>query len=109
MPDASPPDPAAILQRVDDLEKAYQWHRVPLVKQEMMWLCNQLRTALADTRRVEQETPQPPQLDAGEEAAVNEYIQAMQEEVIPEIVKALHERAKSAMISRRQPLFTDNA
>lgn len=50
MPDASTIDPAAILQRVDEIEAKYLHHH----DSDLAWLCQQLRTALADTRRVDE-------------------------------------------------------
>lgn len=53
MPDASPMDPAKILKELERIEKIIPVEeRVYL--EDVDWLCQQLRTALADTRRVDQ-------------------------------------------------------
>lgn len=49
MPDASQIGPADILKRVEEIQTAAQ-NRGDV---EMLWLCHKLRTALADTRRVD--------------------------------------------------------
>lgn len=56
MPDASTMELAAVLQRLEEIEATASRRRLvtgPAIVDDQEWLCQQLRTALADTRRVD--------------------------------------------------------
>lgn len=46
-------DPAAVLQRVETIELGAPSSLATVLEEDVQWLCAQLRTALADTRRVD--------------------------------------------------------